>query len=154
MEALKNFKDLWKLCIKNIARYSAVNMPFPASFSACIHFFHTICHVTGACGLPEKQSLTLVPCLNVLCMIVKLTYWSQLPFQWWIKSNSYLWGNLELNSEERWLANFAFPERTYLRHHPYRNYILRKLNFVNLWALHSRRNFNLINLLLLMICDT
>ena len=29
---------------------------------------------TRVCGKPEKQSLALVPCSYILCMIVKLTY--------------------------------------------------------------------------------
>ena len=30
---------------------------------------------TGVCGPPEKLSLALVQCLNVLRMIMKLAYW-------------------------------------------------------------------------------
>ena len=32
MEVLKNFKDLRKLGLRNIAQYSVANMPFPAFF--------------------------------------------------------------------------------------------------------------------------
>ena len=46
MEVPKNFKDLRKLGLRNIAQYSAANVPFPAfSFSTDIHFFHTVRHV-------------------------------------------------------------------------------------------------------------
>ena len=45
MEFPKNFKNLRKLGVRNIAQYSAANLPFPAFFSTDIHFFHTICHV-------------------------------------------------------------------------------------------------------------
>ena len=45
MEVPKNFKDLRKLGVRNIAQYSAANVPFPAFFSTDIHFFHTIRHV-------------------------------------------------------------------------------------------------------------
>ena len=42
MEVPKNFKDLRKLGVRNIAQYSA----FPAGFlSTSIHFFHTTRHV-------------------------------------------------------------------------------------------------------------
>ena len=46
MEVPNNFKDLQKLCSRNISRYSAANVPLPAFFSSAdIHFFHTIRHV-------------------------------------------------------------------------------------------------------------
>ena len=45
MEVLKNFKDLRKLGLRNIALYSEENVPFPAFFPTDIHFFHTIRHV-------------------------------------------------------------------------------------------------------------
>ena len=48
MEAPKNFKDLQKRGVRNIAQYSGANvtrMPFPAFLSTFIHFFHTIRHV-------------------------------------------------------------------------------------------------------------
>ena len=46
MEVPKNFKDLWKHGIQNIAQYSGTNMsrmPFPTFFPTYIHFFHTFC---------------------------------------------------------------------------------------------------------------
>ena len=46
MEFPKSFKDLRKLGVRNIAQYSAANVPLPAFiFSTDIHFFHTIRHV-------------------------------------------------------------------------------------------------------------
>ena len=47
MEVLKNFKDLRKRSVRNIAQYSAANVPFPAFLSAMF---------TEACGPPEKLS--------------------------------------------------------------------------------------------------
>ena len=43
MEVPKNFKDLRKLGVRNIAQYSAANLPFPVVFSTYIRF-HTIRH--------------------------------------------------------------------------------------------------------------
>ena len=45
MEVPKNFKDLRKLGVRNIAQYSAANVPFLAFLSTDIHFFHTVRHV-------------------------------------------------------------------------------------------------------------
>ena len=41
----ENFKDLRKRGVRNIAQYSAANVPFPAFFLSDILFFHTIRHV-------------------------------------------------------------------------------------------------------------
>ena len=38
MEVPKNFKDLRKLGVRNIAQYSAANVPFPVFLSTDIHF--------------------------------------------------------------------------------------------------------------------
>ena len=75
MEVQKNFKDLRKLGVQNIAQYSATNVPFPADFSTEIHFFHTIAMFIGMCGPPQKLSLALVPHPNILHIIMKLTYY-------------------------------------------------------------------------------
>ena len=45
MSVPKNFKDLRKLRVRNIAQYNAAQVPFPAFFPTDIHFFHTIRHV-------------------------------------------------------------------------------------------------------------
>ena len=45
MEVPKNFKNLRKLGVRNIAQYNAAKMPFPVFFSTDIHFFHTLRHV-------------------------------------------------------------------------------------------------------------
>ena len=64
MEVPKNFKDLRKLGVRNIAQYSAANGPFPAFFSIYLSTLTSSilsAMFTGACGPPEKLSLALVP---------------------------------------------------------------------------------------------
>ena len=69
-----NVKDLQKLGVQNIVQYSTANVCFlcflPPTFTSSTLSAMFI----GACGLPEKLSLTLVPCLYILHMIVKFTY--------------------------------------------------------------------------------
>ena len=74
LSGLNNFGDLRKLVIRNIARYSAANVPFPAFFPPTFTCSILSAMFTGACGPPEKLSLALVPRLCVLRMIIKLTY--------------------------------------------------------------------------------
>ena len=71
MEIQKNFKDLRKFSVRNIAQSSAANVPFPACFSTDIS---SILSAMLACGAPEKLSLALMPRSYVLRMIVKLAY--------------------------------------------------------------------------------
>ena len=57
----KNFKDLRKLGVRNIAQYIAANVLFPAFFPPSFtSILPTI--FTGAYGPPEKLRLALVPC--------------------------------------------------------------------------------------------
>ena len=72
MEVPKNFKDLLKLGVRNIAQYSAANVPFPSFFHR--HSLPYSAMFTGACGPPEKLSVALVPRSCVLRMIVKQAY--------------------------------------------------------------------------------
>ena len=58
MEIQKNFKDLRKFSVRNIAQSSAANVPFPACFSTDIS---SILSAMLACGAPEKLSLALMP---------------------------------------------------------------------------------------------
>ena len=56
MEVLKNFKDLQKLGVRNVAQYSAENVPYPVLFcSTSIHFFHTLHHICGSVW-PAKEA--------------------------------------------------------------------------------------------------
>ena len=80
MEVLKNFKDFLKLgAQKYSAAYSIANVPFPAFFSQAFTSSIVSAIFTGACGPPEKLSLTLVLCSCVVHMIVKVAH--LLPFQ-------------------------------------------------------------------------
>ena len=48
IEVPKNYNDMRKRGVRNIAQYSEANvsrMPFTAFFSTFIHFFHTVRHV-------------------------------------------------------------------------------------------------------------
>ena len=45
-EAMEVPKDLRKRGLRNIAQYSAANVPFPAFVSTDIHFSHIIRHVS------------------------------------------------------------------------------------------------------------
>ena len=74
LSGLNNFGDLRKLVIRNIARYSAANVPFPAFFPPTFTSSTLSAMLTGACAPPEKLSLALVPRLCVLRMIIKLAY--------------------------------------------------------------------------------
>ena len=74
MEVLKNFKDLQKLGVRNIAQYSAANVLFPVFFSPLTSLLPYYPPCLQVCGLPEKLSLALVPRLYVLRMLVKLAY--------------------------------------------------------------------------------
>ena len=60
--APKDFKDLRKLGVRNIAQYSAANGPFPAFSPNYIHFIHLSAMSTGASGPPEK----LRPCPDLV----------------------------------------------------------------------------------------
>ena len=74
MEVPKNFKDLRKLGVRNIAQYSAANVPFPAFFPPTFTSSMLSTMFTGACGPSEKVSLALAPRSHVLRMIVKFAY--------------------------------------------------------------------------------
>ena len=78
MAVPKNFKDLRKRFVRNIAQYNAANVPripFPAgvflpTFTSSI----LSAMFTGMCDPPEKLSLALMPRSFVLRMIVQLAY--------------------------------------------------------------------------------
>ena len=56
----KNFKDLRKLGVRNIAQYSAPNMRFHAFYPPAFTSSILSAMFAGPCGLPEKLSLDLV----------------------------------------------------------------------------------------------
>ena len=77
MEILKNFKDLRKRGLGNIAQYTVEQMFLVSHllrFFTFILFFYTIRHVYRSVFPPEKVSLALVPRSYVLHTIIKLAY--------------------------------------------------------------------------------
>ena len=68
MAVPKNFKDLRRTGVRNIAQYSAANVPFPAFFQTTFTSSILSAMFTGACGPPEKLGLALVPRSYVLRM--------------------------------------------------------------------------------------
>ena len=73
-KAMEVLKNLQKLGVRNIAQYSAANVPFPAFFPPTFTSSILSAMFTGACGPPEKLSLALVLRSCVLRMIVKMAY--------------------------------------------------------------------------------
>ena len=59
LEVPKNFKDFPKLGVRNIAQYSAANVPFPAFFPPTFTSSRLSAMFTIAYGPPEKLSLAL-----------------------------------------------------------------------------------------------
>ena len=59
-EAMEVPKNLRKLGVRNIAQYSAANVPFPAFLAPTFRSSILSAMFTGACGPPEKLSLALV----------------------------------------------------------------------------------------------
>ena len=64
---LPRFHKFLKFFRTSIASLDPETVQLPAFYTLFAVF-------TGACGPPEKLSLALVPCSNVLCTIVKLCY--------------------------------------------------------------------------------
>ena len=65
MEVPKNFKDLRKLGVRNIAQYSTANLLFPPHSLFSYYRYVVNTDINMACGPPEKPSLALVPRLYV-----------------------------------------------------------------------------------------
>ena len=74
MEVPKNFKDLRKLGVRNIAQQKFPECHFRRIFPPTLTSSTLSAMFTGACGPPEKLSLALVPRSHVLRMIVQLAY--------------------------------------------------------------------------------
>ena len=73
MEVPKNFKDLQKLGVRNIAQYSAANVSFPAFFPPTFTSYMLSTMFTGA--WPTREAKPRFGAALVR-MIVKLTYWT------------------------------------------------------------------------------
>ena len=74
LEVPKIFKDKRKHGLRNIVQDSAANVSFLRFFHPTFTSSLLSAMFTGPRGPPEKLSLTLVQCLNILRMIVRLAY--------------------------------------------------------------------------------